>query len=98
MPAVTFNVRWPNGQEEQCYSPSTVILDYFTAGESVSAEEFLKRSEVALTKASERVAQKFGFACSSAADQLQEIRDQVAKIEDPKAKVTVLSLKPIARS
>lgn len=73
MPSVYFHVRWPDQSESQCYSPSTVIHDYFRAGEQLSLQEFLIRARDGLGAASERVRMKFGFACSSAADQLAQI-------------------------
>ncbi|MET9080315.1 hypothetical protein ABZX77_00205 [Streptomyces sp. NPDC004237] len=32
MPEMYFDVRWPDGDVQRCYSPSTVIEDYFTVG------------------------------------------------------------------
>ena len=34
MPAVNILLRWPDGAEELCYSPSTVVYDYFKIGEN----------------------------------------------------------------
>ena len=73
MPAVFFTVRLPDGTTKDCYSPSSVVRRYFTAGEELTAAEFVARSRQALTEASERVRAKFGFACTSAAAQLAEI-------------------------
>lgn len=92
MPAVYFSIRWPNGQEQQCYSPSTVIHDYYKEGESMSLGEFTDRARIALTLASQRVEEKFGYACSSASDQLKEINHQAAKFEDPNGTVEIISL------
>lgn len=92
MPAVHFNVRWPDGQEQQCYSPSTIIKDYFSEGDAVTVSEFLSRCEDALNLASRRVAEKYGYACSSAADQLQRIQQLGASFDDPNGQVTVLSI------
>ena len=39
----------------------------------MSMRDFLARSRTALNAASDRVRQRFGFACSSAMDQLHEI-------------------------
>jgi len=46
--------------------------------------DFLTRSRTALNAASERVRQRFGFACSSAMDQLHEIESwgRAYKAED----------------
>ena len=73
MPAVHYTVELPDGSQRECYSPSTVIYDHFTAGEAMSMRDFLARSRTALNAASDRVRQRFGFACSSAMDQLHEI-------------------------
>jgi uncharacterized repeat protein (TIGR04042 family) len=39
----------------------------------MSMSDFISRSRTALNAASDRVRQRFGFACSSAMDQLSEI-------------------------
>lgn len=73
MPEVHFTIRLPGGQTRQCYSPSTVIRDYFRPSEEMSASEFLARSRKAMGAASDRVRAKHGFACASAAAQLESI-------------------------
>lgn len=73
MPAVYFQVRWPDKTESQCYSPSTVIKEFFTPGTVYPLAEFMQRANEGLHAASERVREKFGFACSSAMDQLGKI-------------------------
>ncbi len=73
MPAVHYMVELPDGTQCHCYSPSTIIHDYFKAGDAMAMGEFVTRSRTALNAASERVRQRFGFACSSAMDQLSEI-------------------------
>jgi uncharacterized repeat protein (TIGR04042 family) len=73
MPAVLFTIQLPDGVTKECYSPSTVVRNYFTEGEEMAVSEFLTRSRRALAEASERVRAKFGFSCSSAASQLEDI-------------------------
>lgn len=73
MPEMRFTIRWPDGSQERCYSPSLVIKDYFSPGEAYPLSGFLERSRTALTIASERVREKYGFACWSAAGQLARI-------------------------
>jgi uncharacterized repeat protein (TIGR04042 family) len=73
MPEVFFTVRLPDGTTKDCYSPSSVVRRYFTAGEELTAAEFIARSRQALAEAAERVRAKFGFACASAAAQLADI-------------------------
>jgi uncharacterized repeat protein (TIGR04042 family) len=73
MPEVLFTIQLPDGAEKQCYSPSTVVRDYFAAGEEMPVAEFLERSRKAYAEASERVRAKYGFACSSAASQLADL-------------------------
>lgn len=81
MPETYFRVRWPDGQEQSCYSPSSVVAEYFKPDTEYGLQEFLGISEAALGEASERVKQKFGFYCSSASDQLQQIRQTAARFE-----------------
>ena len=82
MPSVNFVLRWPNGEEESCYSPSTVIYDYLRAGESYSLDEFMILSEAALVSASDRVRRRYGYECSSANDQLRLIQARISDFKD----------------
>ncbi|MDX1811967.1 MAG: MSMEG_0570 family nitrogen starvation response protein [Gammaproteobacteria bacterium] len=77
MPGVYFVLLWPDGVEEKCYSPSTVIYDYFKVGESYSLDKFLTLSEDALNRASERVRERYGYFCSAASDQLTLLKSRV---------------------
>jgi uncharacterized repeat protein (TIGR04042 family) len=73
MPVVRFDVMWPDATVMKCQSPSTVIRNFLHEGQLVSLPEFLKISELGLITASERVREKYGFACSAAIDQLEII-------------------------
>jgi uncharacterized repeat protein (TIGR04042 family) len=76
MPEMRMSVRWPDGTQESCYSPSLVLKDYFQVGRSYPLADFRDRSRTALTIASERVRAKFGFSCTRAADQLARIEER----------------------
>jgi uncharacterized repeat protein (TIGR04042 family) len=73
MPEMRFHIRWPDGSNESCYSPSLVIKDYFTPGQQYAVDDFVARSKTALTIASDRVREKYGMACSRAMAQLARI-------------------------
>ena len=73
MPEMRFFIRWPDGTQEACYSPSLVIKDYFAPGESYALADFLERSRTALGIASDRVQAKYGWPCSRALGQLARI-------------------------
>lgn len=73
MPEVYFTVQLPDGAKHECYSPSSVVREFFAKDEEMTVADFRKRSRSALTEASERVRAKYGFACSSAVSQLEEI-------------------------
>lgn len=79
MPAMHFHVRWPDQHETRCYSPSLVIQDYLDPGSSYALPEFLANVREALHIASERVREKYGFACSQALDQLAQIEAIAAR-------------------
>lgn len=90
MPVVQFEVVWPDGKTEACYSPSCVIKEHFSAGKEYPLNEFLATSETALNAASNRVRERFGYACSSAMDQLGVIKTRCASYETtPNASVKV---------
>lgn len=78
MPEVHFTIRWPNGIEETCYSPSTAIHQHLSVGQSYLVADFLDRARAGLQAASNRVEAKFGYHCSSALDQLARIEMQAA--------------------
>jgi uncharacterized repeat protein (TIGR04042 family) len=78
MPEMHFLVRWPDGEEMRCYSPSLVVRDFLEVGRIYSIGEFLERSRAMLSIGSERVRAKYGFACSSAMDQLAVIEERSA--------------------
>jgi uncharacterized repeat protein (TIGR04042 family) len=66
MPEMRFAVRWPDGVETDHYSPSLVMHDHLCVGESYAVADFVGRTSAALGEASERVRAKYGFACTSA--------------------------------
>jgi uncharacterized repeat protein (TIGR04042 family) len=92
MPEMIFRIRWPDGTESDCYSPSLVIRDHLVPGTDYPLADFLARAETALTEASERVRSKYGFPCSRAMGQLQSIREARGRFTDQAdARVRVLS-------
>ncbi|ACK86156.1 MSMEG_0570 family nitrogen starvation response protein [Methylorubrum extorquens] len=93
MPEMRFHVRWPDGRREACYSPSLVVKDFLTPGESYALDDFVEKTRRALNIASERVREKYGFACSSALDQLARI-EAAAKRQEPRGQVTIESFEP----
>ena len=78
MPEMHFHVRWPDGRREACYSPSLVIKEHFEPGASYALDDFVSRSRTALNIASERVRERYGFACTSALSQLARIENEAA--------------------
>lgn len=82
MPAMHYRIRWPDGSITQAYSPSLIIKDSFTPGTAYRLPEFLARLRAATRIASDRVAARYGFACSRAMEQLAVIEAQAAKFAD----------------
>jgi uncharacterized repeat protein (TIGR04042 family) len=92
MPVMHFQVRWPDDSQSNCYSPSLVVKDFLEVNQSYTIEEFLNLTSQALNIASERVREKYGFACSQAMDQLAQIEAKAAEFPLPnESQVTVLS-------
>jgi putative flavoprotein involved in K+ transport len=89
MPEMHFVVRWPDGKEQRCYSPSLVVREHLEVGKSYAVPSFVERARTLLTLASERVRAKFGTYCSSAIDQLGEIEAE-AEHHDSGSAVTVV--------
>jgi len=90
MPEMIFVVRWPDGAQERCYSPSRVVRDYLEVGRAYAVAEFVARSRSMLQIASDRVLARRGFSCAGALDQLAAIEARAAT-HDPDAPVTVVS-------
>ena len=78
MPEMHFTLRWPDGADMRCYSPSLVVREYLQVGRSYPLIEFVERSRTMLNIGSERVRAKYGYACSAAMDQLHEIEERAA--------------------
>ena len=92
MPETLFTIRWPDGTEEACYSPSTAIAGHLTAGAAYPLPEFLTRVRAGLTAASERVRARYGFPCSRALDHLARIEDRARRFAPDAGEVRCLSL------
>lgn len=90
MPEMHFLVRWPDGDEMRCYSPSLIVREYLEVGHSYPVTDFLDRSRTMLTIGSERVRAKFGYACSAAMDQLATLEERAATF-DGAGPVTVVA-------
>lgn len=87
MPEIRFKVEWPDGVQSICYSPSLIVQQYLEAGAEYSLEDFVTRSRTALQIGSDRVQAKFGFPCSLAMGQIQQIESiatQYRQLPDPK--------------
>ncbi|MEU4408751.1 MSMEG_0570 family nitrogen starvation response protein [Streptosporangium sp. NPDC023963] len=78
MPEMYFQVRWPDGSRQRCYSPSLVIEDFLHPEQSYPIAEFVSLSSKALEAAGRRVREKYGFGCTAAAGQLAEIERKAA--------------------
>jgi uncharacterized repeat protein (TIGR04042 family) len=85
MPEMNFSLRWPDHSETKHYSPSLVIEDFFSAGESYQLPDFLRRAQDALTIASDRVEQKYGFPCSRARASLADIEQRAGNFAADKS-------------
>ncbi len=92
MPALKFSVKWPDGSTDSCYSPSTVIKEHFEIGKPYSIQDFTHTAETALNSASARVAEKFGYHCSSAMDQLGQIKRKAATFSQTTDTVVVTGI------
>ncbi|MGV6875250.1 MSMEG_0570 family nitrogen starvation response protein [Pseudochelatococcus sp. B33] len=94
MPEMRFVVTWPDGSDEECYSPSLVVRDYFDEGASYLLPDFLARSRQALTIASDRVKARYGHACSLALAQLARIERKATAFRDPQAEIRIKQFLP----
>jgi len=82
MPERYVEIIWPDGEQETCYSPSSVIEQYLISGQRYRLPEFLAIANKSLSAASERVRKKYGYACSSAMDQLKKINNKATQYKE----------------
>jgi uncharacterized repeat protein (TIGR04042 family) len=82
MPEMYFEVTWPTGKRERCYSPSLVIEDHMAVGDSYPVDDFVARARTALELAAERVRTKYGFSCSAARAQLAQIERTAQQLSE----------------
>lgn len=73
MPEINFQIQWPDGSQEVCYSPSLIVKEYFSPDREYDMKDFVERSRTALQIGSARVLAKYGFPCSKALGQLSKI-------------------------
>jgi uncharacterized repeat protein (TIGR04042 family) len=91
MPEVRFQIRWPDGSQETCYSPSLVVKEYLEPDVEYALADFLTRSRAALNEGSRRVQAKFGSPCGLALGQLQQLEANAVSYRDqPDATVKLL--------
>ncbi len=92
MPEIRFQIRWSDGTQDSCYSPSLIVKEYFSPNTEYELEDFVTRSRTALKIASDRVEAKYGRPCGLALGQLQDIEDKSKQFAHlPDAKVQLLS-------
>ncbi len=91
MPETRFKIQWPDGSQETCYSPSSIIKEYFEPDRDYPLTDFVDRSRTALNIASDRVLAKYGRACGLALGQLAEIEATADRFNSqPKSLVRVI--------
>ncbi|WNG88611.1 MSMEG_0570 family nitrogen starvation response protein [Mycobacterium sp. ITM-2016-00317] len=93
MPEMTFRVRWPDGVEQRCYSPSLVVHDHFSTDGCYTVAEFVERTDRAMAEAGDRVRAKFGFACTAAAATAEAVSRAAARYPGDAA-VRVVEMHP----
>lgn len=81
MPEVYLKIEWPDQRKDEVYSPSTVINQYFKAGENLSVVEFEAKVTDALNMASKRVYERFGYECTSAIAELDRIKQLTSQVD-----------------
>lgn len=91
MPIVYLEVRWPDHQTGKIYSPSSVIREFFKTGEQLKVSDFEPRIHSALQSASSRVAEVYGYECTSAMAERVRI-SKLIKAFDPGDTIEILGL------
>jgi len=94
MPEIHFQIEWPDGSCETCYSPSLIVKEYFTPNTDYQLEDFLERAKISLNIASDRVQKKYGRPCGLALGQLQQIEEKSKQYSNPLSKVHFIDFLP----
>lgn len=79
MPENRFKIHWPDGSQQTCYSPSSIIRNYFKPNQDYELADFVVRARTALNIASDRVQAKYGRPCGLAIGQLAEIQSTASQ-------------------
>lgn len=79
MPEIRFKIQWPDGTQETCYSPSSIVKAYFEPARDYDLLDFVDRCRTALNIASDRVRLKYGKPCSLAIGQLATIEAKAVR-------------------
>jgi uncharacterized repeat protein (TIGR04042 family) len=91
MPETHFKVQWPDGSQDICYSPSSVVKKYFELNRDYELADFVALSETALNMASDRVRAKYGMGCGLAMGQLADIQVKAEQFKiQPRSIVRVI--------
>lgn len=78
MPEVMLQLRWPDGEASQFYSPSTVIYEFLKPGETLTIAKLEQKGLSALQEASERVHARYGCACTRTDKEATKLQKRVA--------------------
>jgi putative flavoprotein involved in K+ transport len=98
MPEVAFAVRWADGTGSVMRSPSRAIERFLVAGAVYPRDEFMRRVTDGMAAASERVRERYGVACTAAAEQTVLAGELAAAHGiEPGAPVTVESMRRLDR-
>ena len=54
MPEMHWTLRWPDGSEDRCYSPSSVITEMFTPGQSYGLPEVSPTDAIVMNELQEQ--------------------------------------------
>jgi len=96
MPEVAFTIRWADGTRFHGVSPSRAIERWIVEGGIYPRAQLCRRIEAGLAEASERVRERYGFACTAAAEVVQELRAVCPDSADPDEPTTVERLRRAA--
>jgi uncharacterized repeat protein (TIGR04042 family) len=94
MPELFFSLRWPDDSVTEHYSPSSIICEFLAPGTTYAVADFVPRARNALAAASDRVREKYGYACSRAGATLRDIETDAQKFAEPGATVKILDIRP----
>ena len=80
MPEYRVAVRWPDGDQDEIYSPSSIVREFLRPSAHLLVTDFVVLSRDALTAASHRVQAVYGTPCGRAWSEIRRLESTAERL------------------